>query len=471
MPNVVVLNPFDCTVEAETFTYFRAAISASYGNSTSYTYLETTGSWVVYSEIAPEIVLSYCIEKGTGEETTFLAETGSVNQFVPRKRITSITQNEEDVNVKVSSNDTTTNYLSNKIFAGPNITITEANDGGDETLIISGTDPGNHTTVNEFSGSVSLVAGPNISIASGSGEIVISGTVQDTDVKVKVTSNDTTADYLFDKFVTVEGITGSQLNDGADEDFQLKLDINGLTTDTDPDGSTDYIASYDASAGTHKKILLNKLPAPAAGAYGAGIYLTSPFAWSGPVPLGVTSFETVVGMHDDTVYVSGVATGSQTSTTLQDTSKSWTVNGFTDYIVRILTGSGEGQWRSIASNTSDTLTVGTWDITPDATSGYEITNSARIVAPRDGIYAITAHCSFQFAVGAFGVAILCNGAYKSVTHLHNAVAAEITPGNTRIMQLSSSDYIEMRVWNGDSSTLLMNAGALRLYLELNRVGG
>lgn len=38
--------------------------------------------------------------------------------------------------VKVSSNDTTTNYLENKIVAGANITITVLNEGGNETLSI-----------------------------------------------------------------------------------------------------------------------------------------------------------------------------------------------------------------------------------------------------------------------------------------------------------------------------------------------
>lgn len=39
--------------------------------------------------------------------------------------------------VKISSNDTTAGYLNGKLVAGAGITLTENNDGGDETLTIS----------------------------------------------------------------------------------------------------------------------------------------------------------------------------------------------------------------------------------------------------------------------------------------------------------------------------------------------
>lgn len=41
--------------------------------------------------------------------------------------------------VKVSSNDTTSGYLNGKLVAGSNITLTENNDGGNETLTIAST--------------------------------------------------------------------------------------------------------------------------------------------------------------------------------------------------------------------------------------------------------------------------------------------------------------------------------------------
>lgn len=74
-----------------------------------------------------------------------------------------------------------------------------------------------------------------------------------------------------------------------------------------------------------------------------------------------------------TAWVRGVATGTQSTTTLQDTTKSWVVNQWVGYGVRIFSGTGEDQFRQIVSNTSNTLTVAAWDtITPDATTKYFI---------------------------------------------------------------------------------------------------
>lgn len=54
------------------------------------------------------------------------------------------------------------------------------------------------------------------------------------------------------------GISGS--DGGAGSTYTLNLDINGLTADASPDGAADYVATYDASAGTIKKVLLDDLP-------------------------------------------------------------------------------------------------------------------------------------------------------------------------------------------------------------------
>jgi len=70
------------------------------------------------------------------------------------------------------------------------------------------------------------------------------------------------------------------------------------------------------------------------------------------------------------------ATGTATSggaSTLTVTGKTWTVNQWTNYQIRIVTGTGAGQIRTIASNTADTITVGTaWTTAPDATSTYHL---------------------------------------------------------------------------------------------------
>lgn len=75
------------------------------------------------------------------------------------------------------------------------------------------------------------------------------------------------------------------------------------------------------------------------------------------------------------VYATGTTT-SATINTLTNSTKSWTVNQWSNYQVRITAGTGIGQVRTIASNTSTQLTVSTnWTLTPDGTSVYEITGN------------------------------------------------------------------------------------------------
>lgn len=68
---------------------------------------------------------------------------------------------------------------------------------------------------------------------------------------------------------------------------------------------------------------------------------------------------------------SGTATAGG-GTTLTDTGKTWTVNGYVGDLVVITGGTGENQVRRITSNTATALTVATWTVNPDATSTYTI---------------------------------------------------------------------------------------------------
>lgn len=70
-------------------------------------------------------------------------------------------------------------------------------------------------------------------------------------------------------------------------------------------------------------------------------------------------------------FATGTAT-SGTATTLVNSAKTWTTNQWTNYQVRIVSGTGAGQIRPIASNTGTTLTVSGWNTAPDNTSVYSI---------------------------------------------------------------------------------------------------
>lgn len=70
---------------------------------------------------------------------------------------------------------------------------------------------------------------------------------------------------------------------------------------------------------------------------------------------------------------SGTASGGS-STTLEDTSKSWTVNEHANKEAVVYDGTGTGEWGTVSSNTSDTLTISgdNYSTGTDSTSKYKI---------------------------------------------------------------------------------------------------
>ncbi len=60
------------------------------------------------------------------------------------------------------------------------------------------------------------------------------------------------------------------------------------------------------------------------------------------------------------IYINGdrgVATGTQTTSTLQDTTKAWTVDQWKGAVIKVTGGANKGEWSLIRSNTSNTITV------------------------------------------------------------------------------------------------------------------
>jgi hypothetical protein len=72
-------------------------------------------------------------------------------------------------------------------------------------------------------------------------------------------------------------------------------------------------------------------------------------------------------------FDAGTSSGSNTYNTFNDSTKTWTTNRWKNYAVRILSGTGAGQLRTILSNTSTALTLYKgWNVLPDNTSIYSI---------------------------------------------------------------------------------------------------
>lgn len=75
---------------------------------------------------------------------------------------------------------------------------------------------------------------------------------------------------------------------------------------------------------------------------------------------------------DDLNFATGAATAGGAST-LTNSAKAWAVNQWANFQVKIISGTGAGQIRTIASNTATVLTVSTpWTTQPDTTSAYHI---------------------------------------------------------------------------------------------------
>jgi len=70
-------------------------------------------------------------------------------------------------------------------------------------------------------------------------------------------------------------------------------------------------------------------------------------------------------------FASGTATAGA-ATTLTDSTKNWTASQWINYQVRIISGTGAGQIRTITANTATALTVATWGTNPSTDSVYAI---------------------------------------------------------------------------------------------------
>ena len=93
-------------------------------------------------------------------------------------------------------------------------------------------------------------------------------------------------------------------------------------------------------------------------------------------------------------FPQGTSSGTNTSSTLNDTTQNWTANIYRDSDIVITAGTGVGQRRRILSHTTTAITIGVgtagtaqagndrtggWAVTPDATSQYKIVPSSDFI--------------------------------------------------------------------------------------------
>ena len=186
-------------------------------------------------------------------------------------------------------------------------------------------------------------------------------------------NHDNLSGYVANKHIdhTEVSITGGEgLNGGGTiaANRTINLDINSLTVDASPDGASDYIVTYDASATSHKKVLLNNLPG------------------GGSLP---TTTKGDLAIHNGSTNVR-FAVGSDGEILIADSTQTEGVKW--DVI-------GQSACTQIRRTTTATLTTTFTNITFDATDiqtdssvvEHNTTNTDRIDVKATGVYKIHYH--------------------------------------------------------------------------------
>lgn len=133
--------------------------------------------------------------------------------------------------------------------------------------------------------------------------------------------------------------------------------------------------------------------------------------------------------------VEGQAT-SGNGTTLTVAGKTWTVNQWANFQVRLTGGTGAGQVRLITSNTANTLTVPAWTTSPDSTTTYVIEGS------EDFLYLLgnNAVTMYRYSISA-----------NTWATLNPTVARASAPGAG--MSANWMNYATDQFWNNESAIL------------------
>jgi hypothetical protein len=245
----------------------------------------------------------------------------------------------EDIKVKVSANDTTTGYLTEKLVAGTNVTLVELNDGGNETYQINVPD---ETDPVALAAQITLIAGDAITIPEAATQTLglpPSWTINHADTS-SVANLDTTGAQVidtltFDTYGHVQTVTTRTLTladlgyvapdiSGQNAIHEISTNVfewgfNPLLHDTlIPHGS--YKVTHDGSRAGN---LFEVINADATGSAVAGYFSSPVVAVYGTAPAGVA----VLGVTQTNLGVSGSASSSGTG--VQGTSVSGKAGVFT----------------------------------------------------------------------------------------------------------------------------------------------
>jgi len=199
-------------------------------------------------------------------------------------------------------------------------------------------------------------------------------------------------DFMVRELRLAYGVDGVSTRSGCSSGGETSTTLND-TTQTWPVGANGFNTSYAVriTAGTGKGQARSISSNTSTQLTVASPWTTTPDSSSCYVIIQEPIISTTVTTNDtitfDRLVDSGYSSGGNTTTTLNDatissgstvtyTGKAWSTSSPFDnsYTVKIISGTGAGQARSISSNTSQQLTVSpAWAPTPDSSSCYVIT--------------------------------------------------------------------------------------------------
>ena len=187
--------------------------------------------------------------------------TGDTGDVIISKLMAAICNNtfaSPDEKFKISSTDTTSGYFATKIQAGTNITLVKTNSGANEVMTINASFTQTPLVITSSANTISYIlsgtanhtADLNVNISSDTSNLIVAhsnGLYATSTSKVKISSTDTTEDYLISKLIAGTNISIVKLNNGANEQYQISSVAGGILGVTSTNTSTITITGTGTS--------------------------------------------------------------------------------------------------------------------------------------------------------------------------------------------------------------------------------
>lgn len=203
-------------------------------------------------------------------------------------------------------------------------------------------------------------------INAGSSKVTVTDDTGNDEVDIDVAEASINHDNLLG-FVANEHIDhssvsitgGSGLSGGGDltASRTLAVDINSETADASPDGSVDYVLTYDASAGGLKKVLLNNLPSGSGDVTGPASSTDNAIARFNGTG-GKTIQNSLVTIDDsDNISTPGTLASTDATESTSATTGAIKSSGGISAVKNIVSGGQLSSVRNNAGNSGTSLTV------------------------------------------------------------------------------------------------------------------